>query len=164
VFFPVAYIKGNDEYYTISTMFALGTVLAYHRILLLEGIYAQIDYIYPDFGSLLIKKFEEFGAALDKMGIKNPQTLRSVKFFRYDRMALGDAITEKENNALRLSSYLKFMSMYRADDNFRSALEPASQFAQNLAFASPADLEKLMNCLDYIQKELEQKTQIFISH
>lgn len=40
------YIKGNDEYYTVSTLYALGNIPAYHGILLLEGIYAQIEYIY----------------------------------------------------------------------------------------------------------------------
>ncbi|MPZ06061.1 MAG: hypothetical protein GEU26_06525 [Nitrososphaeraceae archaeon] len=51
-------------------------------------------------------------------------------------MALGGgAITERENIVPRLSSYLKFTNMYGTDDNFRSGLEPASKFAQNLAFA-----------------------------
>ena len=157
------YITGNDEYYTVSTLYALGTILAYHRILLLEGIYAQIEYIYPNFGSLLIKKFDEFGYGLDNMKIKNPQTHRSVKFFRYDRMALGDAITEKEDYVPRLCSYLKFKNMYVNDDGIKSALEPASQFVQNLPFAFPSDLEKLINGLNYIQKELEQRTLIHIS-
>jgi hypothetical protein len=159
----MTYIKGNDEYYTVSTLYALGTLLAYHRMLLLEGIYAQIEYIYPDFGSLLIKKFDEFGTGLDEMRIKNPETFRSVKFFRYDRMALGDAITEKENNVPRLVSYLKFRNMYGTDDSIKSALEPASQFVQNLAYAPASDLENLVNGLDFIQKELEQRTQIQIS-
>jgi hypothetical protein len=78
-------------------------------------------------------------------------------------MALGDAITEKENNVPRLVSYLKFKNMYGTDDSIKSALEPASQFAQNLAYASPSDLENLINGLDFIQKELEQRTQIKIS-
>lgn len=74
------------------------------------------------------------------MKITNPQTLRTVKFFRYDKMALGDAITEKENNTPRLCSYLRFKNMYRNDDNIRSALEPASLFVQTLPFALPSDL------------------------
>lgn len=156
------YIKGNDEYYTVSTLYALRAILAYHRILLLEGIYVQIEYIYPKFGSLLIKKFDEFGSGLNKMKIKNRQSLRSVKLFRYDRMALGDAITEKDNNMPRLCSYLKFKNMYGNDNDIKSALEPASQFVQNLPFSSPIDLEKLMNGLKYIQEELEQRTQIHI--
>ena len=118
---------------------------------------------YPNFGSLLIKKFDEFGYRLDNMKIKNPQTLRNVKFFRYDRMALGDAITEKENYVPRLCSYLKFKNMYGNDNGIKSALEPASQFVQNLPFASPSDLETLINGLNYIQRELEKRTQIQIS-
>ena len=30
-------IKNNTDYYTLTTLFSLGSVLAFHRILLLEG-------------------------------------------------------------------------------------------------------------------------------
>ena len=129
----MAEIKGTDEYYTVSTLYALGTILAYHRILLLEGIYAQIEHIYPEFGSLLIKKFDEFGSRLDKMRIKNPQSDRNVKFFRYDRMALGDANTERESGTSRLVTYLKFSSMFETDTSIKSALEPAENLCETLS-------------------------------
>ena len=159
----MAEIKGTDEYYTVSTLYALGTILAYHRILLLEGIYAQIEHIYSEFGSLLIKKFDEFGSRLDKMRIKNPQSDRNVKFFRYDRMALGDANTERESGTSRLVTYLKFRSMFETDTSIKSALEPAAEFVRSLVVAPESDLESLMNGLNCIQQELEKRAMIHIS-
>ena len=59
-------IKGNADYYVLTTLYSLGSILAYHRILLFEGIYSQIDYIYPEFGGFLIAKLDEFGTKLDR--------------------------------------------------------------------------------------------------
>src|SRR4051812_38614378 len=55
-------IKGNQDYYVLTTLYSLGSILSYHRILLFEGIYSQINYIYPTFGSFLISSLDEFGA------------------------------------------------------------------------------------------------------
>src|SRR5215216_6195223 len=42
---------------------------------------------------------------LDNMEIKNPETSKSVKFFRYDRMTLGDAVTETKNGTSRHGTF-----------------------------------------------------------
>jgi hypothetical protein len=151
------YITGNNEYYKISTLCSLGSILAYHRILLSEGIYSQMEYVYPKFGNLLLTKFDEFGYKLDNMEIKNPDS-KSIKFFRYDRMTLGDAVTETINGTSRLLPYLKFKDMYKNDEKINSTLERATEFIENLPF-SP-ELETLMDDLEYLLKELKQKTQI----
>jgi hypothetical protein len=89
-------------------LYSLGGILAYDRILMLERVYSQMEYIYPNFGSLLISKFDQFGIKLDNFKITNQQTGRRVKFFRYDRMLLGDTLTEDKNGTLSLCSYKKF--------------------------------------------------------
>ena len=152
------YITGDDEYYKISTLYSLGSILALHRILLTEGVYSQMEYVYPKFGNLLLTKFDQFGYKLDSMEIKNPETLKSVKFFRYDRMALGDAVTETTNGTSRLLSYLKFKDMYKNDEKINSTLERATEFTKNLPF-SP-ELEKLICDLRDLLDQLRQKTQI----
>ena len=73
------YITGNDEYYKISTLYSLGSILALHRILLTEGVYSQMEYVYPKFRNLLLTKFDEFGCKLDNIEIKNPETLKPFK-------------------------------------------------------------------------------------
>lgn len=41
----MAEIKGTNEYYTVSTLYALGTILAYHRILLLERMHLVMHHM-----------------------------------------------------------------------------------------------------------------------
>ena len=62
-------VKGNDEYYVSSSLYALGAVLAYHQLLLFEGIYSQIESLYPKMGSELLNKLDKFGNSLDKIRI-----------------------------------------------------------------------------------------------
>jgi hypothetical protein len=101
-------LKGSNEYYVVSTLYALGGVLSYQRILLFEGIYSQIESIYPQFGNWLLSKYNELGNKLDTIVIKTPKLDDAVKFFAYDRMALRDALTETQEGILRVSSFLNF--------------------------------------------------------
>jgi hypothetical protein len=151
-------IKGSKDYYTITTMYSLGSILAYHRILLFEGIYSQINFIYPNFGSNLISKLDEFGTKLDNLRIFNPETKIKITFFKYDRMLLGDALTERDNNTSKLCSYLKFKSLYENDEKIRNSLEPARLFVENLPLST--ELDKIKEGLDDLLVELEAKTGI----
>ena len=84
------YVKGNDEYYSISTLYILGVVLSSYRILLLfEGIYSQIEILFPGFGSKLSNKLDQFGNKLDSLQIILPSSAKPVSFFRYDRIGIG---------------------------------------------------------------------------
>ena len=139
-------------------MYSLGSILAYHRILLFEGIYSQINFIYPNFGSNLISKLDEFGTKLDNLRIFNPETKIKITFFKYDRMLLGDALTERDNNTSKLCSYLKFKSLYENDEKIRNSLEPARLFVENLPLST--ELDKIKEGLDDLLVELEAKTGI----
>jgi hypothetical protein len=151
-------IKGNQDYYVLTTLYSLGSILSYHRILLFEGIYSQIDYMYPTFGSFLISSLDEFGSKLDELKIYNPQTNTKITFFRYDRMLLGDVLTERENNMSKLCSYLKFKILYENDEKIRTSLDPSRLFVENLPLST--ELDKINDDLDAILKELEKKTKI----
>ena len=107
------HIKGNDEYYITSSLYALGSVLAYHRLLLFEGIYSQIESLYPQFGSNLLNHLDGFGIALDNVKISVPDFNRKVKFFRYDRILLGDVLTNEINNLRHICSYAQFRQKVR---------------------------------------------------
>jgi len=91
------HIKGNEEYYITSSLYALGSVLAYHRLLLFEGIYSQIESLYPKVGSGLLNELDEFGMSLDNIKVSLPDSNKKVKFFRYDRVLLGDVLTNEEH-------------------------------------------------------------------
>jgi hypothetical protein len=92
------HIKGNEDYYITSSLYALGSVLAYHRLLLFEGIYSQIESLAPKVGSKLLNKLDEFGMSLDNIKVSLPDSDKKIKFFRYDRVLLGDVLTNEENN------------------------------------------------------------------
>jgi hypothetical protein len=126
-------------------MYSLGSILAYDRILVFEGVYSQIEDAYSHFGTKLIKQLREFGDKLDD----------AETFFRYDRILLGDAITERENGKLRLCSFLKFKDMYE-DPKLKSALLPARRFVERLP--SSPKLEIMVDDLFVVLDELAKKT------
>jgi hypothetical protein len=66
------HIKGNDEYYIMSSLYILGAVLSYHRILVIEGIYSQIESLYPKMGVGLLNKLDKFGDSFDRIRISLP--------------------------------------------------------------------------------------------
>ena len=68
----MSHIKGSNEYYVVSTLYALGGASC-QRILLFEGIYSQIESIYPQFGNWLLSKYNELGNKLDTIVIKTPK-------------------------------------------------------------------------------------------
>jgi len=147
----------DDDYYLISTLYALGSVLTYHRIMIFEGIYSIIEDMYPTFGTSLIRKFENLGRDLDAITIETPNSSEMVSFFRYERMALGDAITENQEGHLKISSYLNFKIKYKTDHQMKKALEPARIFVEKLPNA-PSDLDSLKMILKQILDQLKSKT------
>ena len=134
--------------------------------MLIIGFYHWKEYthklsdVYPELGNLLINEFEEFGTMLDNLEIRNPDNDKKITFFRYDRIALGDAITEKDNNTSKPGSYLKFKTMYKQDEILHAALEPAYQFVECLPFAPKSELGKLKTKLNHIQRDLEKRIKV----
>ena len=105
-------------------------------------------------------EIDKFGNSLDDLDIRDPVNERRIKFFRYHRMLLGDAVTERENNLTRLGSYLQFKNQYENEDNdqIRGSLVYARLFVENLP--SSKELPGLRQHLLDIIKMLENKTQI----
>ena len=151
-------LTGDEEYYNISTLYVLGAVLAYHRILLFGGIYSQIELVFPSVGTKLSDQLDKFGNALDALKILLPDKGKMVYFFRYDRIALGDAVTEETNERFHIRSFLKFKIEYENDKNLKSILIPAYNFVQALQYSD--ELGRLINDLKNILSELETKTKV----
>ena len=149
-------ITGSEEYYNISTLYVLGAVLAYHRILLFGGIYSQIEILFPSFGIKLSDQLDKFGNDLDDLKILLPDTGKVVYFFRYNRIALGDAVTEETNERYYIRSFLKFKREYENDNILKSILIPAYNFVQ--ALPNSDQLSQLIDNLKNILTELETKT------
>jgi len=150
-------VIGNEDYYAVSSLYVLGSVLAYHRIMISEGVYSQIEDLYPSFGTQLIKKFEGLAQMLSNITVTTFETSETIPFFRYDKVALGDALTDKDNGHLRISSYLDFKRKYETDSQMASSLKPAREFVEHLPNASD-DITIFLNELKDIGDILKSKT------
>jgi hypothetical protein len=93
----------EDEYYEVSTLYALACVLAYNRILLLEGVYSQLD---DKLGRTLNEKMREFDYEIE-------QFREITKFVYYDRLALEQAVMERDDGHLRTCPYMEFKKISR---------------------------------------------------
>ena len=151
-------IKGDEDYYIISSLYALGSVLAYHRLLLFEGIYSQIESLVPNVGSELLNKLDEFGMSLDNIKVSLPDSDKKIKFFRYDRVLLGDVLTNEENNVKHTYSYARFRERYEKEEFIKKNLELARDFVEALQYS--ADLSTLMEQIHEILRNLEPLTKV----
>jgi len=151
-------VKGSEEYYVISTLYVLGAVLAYHRILLFGGIFSQIELLFPTFGTKLSNQLDKFGHDLDALQILVPDTDKVISFFRYDRITLGDAVSEETNERYYIRSFLKFKTEYESDKILKALLVPAYDFVKALQYSEQLDI--LINDLTNILSELETKTMV----
>lgn len=88
----------EDQYFATSSLYSLGRVLALERILLLEGVYPQLQKVNPGMGEFLKTH------RLDNH-------LGSV-MYQYDRLVLAEAVMEREGSHFRTSTYLEFSSRY----------------------------------------------------
>jgi hypothetical protein len=99
----LAYTGGRyfipDDYFETTTLYALGRVLAIERILVLEGVYPQIDDAYPKLGEFLMKR-------------RIDHELQATGFRMYDRVALAEAMIEHDGERFRISTYLEFRRRY----------------------------------------------------
>ena len=95
----------ENSYFEESTLYAISCVLAFKRILLLDGIYLQLDD--NQLGKHLKRKLlYEFDVEFDKL-----QFIK--RFFYYDRIALAEAVMERENGNFRISTFLEVKKIQR---------------------------------------------------
>jgi hypothetical protein len=140
--------KGADqikmEYFQISTLYALGKVLAYDRILLLEGIYPQFERLHLGEATELRKRLRN----LD-------QQLNRRHFYRYDRLALAESVFEQTKGYLGTSTYLEFKRRYGADPLEGDSLASAKQY---VVAATNEERSELQNTLRKIADQVARLT------
>jgi hypothetical protein len=148
----------SDEYYTTSTLHLLGTIFAYHGIFLSNGIYPQIDEVFPGLGNYLQRKLDEFGRNIQHV-------IQGVSFDRYDGILLGEAVTLTENGKPHPSSYLNFSETYTNDKRIQKILEPAANFVGKLkaiTHENPGAKTIAVDLSDMLEK-IEERTSIKIN-
>jgi hypothetical protein len=99
----------EDEYYVPSMLFALGSFLAYKRILLLHGTYSVMEEVRKGWGTELQLQLERLDTQLDRGRLYG----RPYKFYRYDRLALAEALMRWDDGQSRLASSLEFRTEYQ---------------------------------------------------
>ena len=108
----------KDRYFEVSTLYALGRVLAYERILILDGIYPQLEDVNQALGNFLKTRLQNIDSQLSK-----------GEFQRYNRLALAEAVMEREEGRLRTSTYMDFRHHYEGTNSLvEVSLEPAKRF------------------------------------
>lgn len=138
----------DNTYFEESTLYSLGCILAYRRILLFEGIYSQIDNLIPGLGIFLKEKLNDIDKMLD--GGK-------ISLYRYNRLLLAEVIIEKENGKLNICSYLKFKEKYEEQKYIKNFLNPSKEWVSNLR---GHEVEPMMRKLREIIERITQETKI----
>ncbi len=138
----------------VTTLFAIGRVLAYERILLWDGVYLQLRQL---------KKFDPtLGPSLRTLLLQMDQMLDNGHFQRYHRLALAEMVTARDTDHLRTSTYLEFKQIYygltEAGDQ---TLQSAKYFLRQLHRPeSEPDLNALIKTLQAIDEKLQMATQM----
>ena len=112
-----------EEYFTITTLYALGRVLALERIFALEAVYPQLDAIYSGLGKLLRQQDYQIERQLPASG-----------FFQFNRLSLAEAVIVHEGDSFRSSTFLEFWRLYETDHALEKQwLEPATDAIRSLS-------------------------------
>jgi hypothetical protein len=162
--YNIAHRLGKEQmtqsYYEVSSLCALARMLAYERILILDGVYPQLEEIYPELGRFIkdqLHKMEEQLAKLDE-GLMENNELKERRFYRYNRLALAEAVMERVTNHLQTITYMDFRRQYESPDSLvRTSLEPARHFIGSLP---RKDVDKLLKVISQTVKRLENVTGI----
>jgi hypothetical protein len=133
-----------DQYFETSTLYALGRVLALERLLALEGVYPQLERLYPGLGSFLMEH-------------RVDQALGGA-FYQYDRLALAEAVMERDGDRFRASTYLEFRRRYESKESGEGEwLAPAREAIQSL---NEVRTERLLTELKLIAVRIGSETDI----
>jgi hypothetical protein len=132
----------DDAYFETTSLYALGRVLAIERLLALEGAYPQLERLYPGLGDFLMEHRIDY-----ELG---------GGFYQYDRIALAEAVVERETDRFRASTYLEFRRRYEdSDSREKEWLKPARDAVQLL---TDERIEKLKKRLHAVALRISQDT------
>jgi hypothetical protein len=145
----------SDQYYEVTTLYALGRILALNRIVVSEGVYANMERLRPGLGRKLKHDLDLLERRLNEMNYElNIQT----PFYRYDRQLLAEALIEREGQYMQTTTLLDFRKKYDdASSKMKIFLAPAIGFVLAL---DTSRLEEIMRYLSEIANDLAKETHI----
>ena len=134
----------DDQYFQTTTLYSLGRVLAIERLLALEGVYPQLATLYPELGSFL--------------GVHRLDRALPDSFYQYDRLALAEAVMEREGDRSRASTYLEFRRRYESEESGEGKwLAPAREAIEGLGKETTSNL---LDELSTVARRLSTETRI----
>lgn len=135
----------DEQYFETTTLYALGRALALERLLALDGIYPELDRLYPGLGTFLLKH-------------RVDTALADGAFYQYDRLALAEAVMEREGERFRASTYLEFRRRYEGNQSGdRELLAPAREAVESL---ERVEAERLLALLRQVATEIAEVADI----
>lgn len=146
----------DDTYFETTTLYVLAKVLAFKHVIVLEGVYYNIERIKPSLGIFLRNKLESLDKRLDNMNYEI--NAKGPPFFRYDRQILAESVMKWEGDRLRIGTFIDFKQSYdAADSRIKLTLTPAREFVLALGSSNVSVTRKL---LSDIALRLESETGI----
>ena len=161
--YNLSYRGGKDvmdnDYLLTSTLYSIGSVLAYHRIMRLEGVYADLNFLGTDYMKFR-QSVERFGKCLDNVGYSINSNL-----FRYDRISLAEALLSRDEgqNMYRIITYLEFKEKWFSEEGQkRKTLATALNFVKALTEREniESQLNEIMENLHTTAVTLAKETRI----
>jgi len=131
----------DPGYWEVTTLYIVARALGAERVLALEGVYLDIDALWPDGSSDLPPRAVE-DALGDAVG---------EDFFQYDRLALSEAVLDRAELGYRLLVYSEFRRRYD-DAEWKELLEPARRALTSLDQDQRKSLER---SLIAVKKQIE---------
>jgi hypothetical protein len=137
----------TTPYLKTTTVYAIGRVLAAERVLTLEAVYPQLKVFYPDLA--------------DSLQDRNlPIALSPQKFQQYDRIALAEAMIERDESGLRPSTYLDFRDRYDESGPGKASWLWSAQDAVTGLSEDRARMKQLLALLGKIAHQTANATNI----
>jgi hypothetical protein len=142
----------EDDYYATTTLYALGRVLAIERIFALEGIYPELQSLYPP---------SDGAAGLGDFLIKRSLNRKLAAVYEYHRLALAEAILVSDGDGYRVSTFGNFRAMYEsADRTARDWFRPALQAIESEKSLSNDTINEAMDALKEVALRMSGETMV----
>jgi hypothetical protein len=149
-------ITMDDTYFETTTLYILARVLAFKHVIVLEGVYYNVERIKPGLGIFLRNKLEALDKRLDNMNYEI--NAKGPPFFRYDRQILAESVMKWEADHSRIGTFIDFKQSYDATNSkIKLTLTPAKEFVLALDSFNVSVIRKL---LSDIALRLESETGI----
>jgi hypothetical protein len=137
----------SPEYRETTTVFAVGRVLAAERVLALEGVYPQLEQLFPGLGKSL-------------QGRRLSVALSFPSLQQYDRIALAEAVLERDKDGFRPSTFLAFQTQYSGNQPgatgwLMAARSAVSRFGQDMT-----KMDELLDLLGDVAHQTSDATGI----